>query len=89
MSFESLVSIQNNTALKLNLSPWNFELGLVSIQNNTALKPERLATIEMVSLVSIQNNTALKPRRTPRRFRNRAISLATFSSECLLIYDIH
>ena len=45
--------------------------------------------MQLNRLVSIQNNTALKPRRTPRRFRNRAISLATFSSECLLICDIH
>ena len=65
------------------------EKGLVSIQNNTALKLMHLILILEKGLVSIQNNTALKPRRTPRRFRNRAISLATFSSECLLIFDIH
>ena len=79
----SLITVQDNTMLKLD-SPFLFlNYCLITVQDNTMLKQQGRRTLSTYSLITVQDNTMLKPQiqaslRTTRRNPKRYFLLSYF-----------
>ena len=55
-----LITVQDNTMLKLRECFTISLIGLITVQDNTMLKPGKEQKIEKDSLITVQDNTMLK-----------------------------
>ena len=55
-----LITVQDNTMLKLWNTRNNGERSLITVQDNTMLKPIQILSKPKLSLITVQDNTMLK-----------------------------
>ena len=61
LSTYSLITVQDNTMLKLYLLPALIVASLITVQDNTMLKPPYWLSRRSSGLITVQDNTMLKP----------------------------